>query len=173
MEFGFWALCGLFVLCVATRTTYELAKKAERVDASRTFLLALVFVAMFLLWTSWFVMCPRDPWAFRLPSIARWAGLGVVVAGWGLAIGALVQLRGVENIDHLVTTGLFARIRHPMYMGFVFWILGWAVYNGAALCLIVGVLAIGNIAYWSLLEDAALEATYGEQYRDYRQGTWF
>ena len=29
-----------------------------------------------------------------------------------LAVGALIQLGGVENIDHLVTTGFFGTVRH-------------------------------------------------------------
>ncbi len=38
----------------------------------------------------------------------------------------MIQLKGLENINHLVTTGLFSKIRHPMYDGFILWILGWA-----------------------------------------------
>jgi len=90
-----------------------------------------------------------------------------------LAVGGLVQLRGVEHIDHLVTTGLFSRIRHPMYAGFVLWIVGWATSYGALGSLTVGALCIGNILYWRHLEENALEAQYGERYRAYRLGTWF
>jgi hypothetical protein len=70
---------------------------------------------MFLLWTSWFSLCPLDPWPIPLPDWLRRLGFGVCSLGLVLAIGALVQLRGLENVKHLVTGGLFARIRHPMY----------------------------------------------------------
>jgi protein-S-isoprenylcysteine O-methyltransferase Ste14 len=90
-----------------------------------------------------------------------------------LALGALFQLKGVENIDHLVTTGLFSRLRHPMYTGFILWILGWAIFYGAVASLVVGCVGIGNILFWGRLEDANLEARYGKSYREYRQGTWF
>jgi protein-S-isoprenylcysteine O-methyltransferase Ste14 len=79
----------------------------------------------------------------------------------------------VENVDHLVTTGLFAKIRHPMYAGFILWIVGWATTYGAFVSLAAGVLCIGNILYWRHLEEGALEACYGARYRDYRAGTWF
>jgi protein-S-isoprenylcysteine O-methyltransferase Ste14 len=79
----------------------------------------------------------------------------------------------VENIDHLVTTGLFSRIRHPMYAGFILWIVGWVVRDGAVVSLAVGLVGIGNILYWRRLEERALESGYGEVYRTYRQQTWF
>jgi protein-S-isoprenylcysteine O-methyltransferase Ste14 len=82
-------------------------------------------------------------------------------------------LKGVENINHLVTTGLFSRIRHPMYAGFILWIFGWAIYHGALLSIIVGFMGIGNILYWRRLEEAELELRYGENYRRYRKETWF
>jgi protein-S-isoprenylcysteine O-methyltransferase Ste14 len=108
-----------------------------------------------------------------VPDALRWAGLALVVVGWLLALGALAQLRGVENIDHLVTTGLFSRLRHPMYMGFVLWILGWAMFHGAAASLLPGLLGIMNVQHWRHLEDAKLETAYGETYRAYRDSTWF
>jgi hypothetical protein len=88
-------------------------------------------IVMILLWMSWFGMCPLDPLQLALPGILRQIGLGLLIVGLVLALGALAQLRGVENIDYLVTTGLFSKIRHPMYTGFMLWILGWAVYHNA------------------------------------------
>jgi protein-S-isoprenylcysteine O-methyltransferase Ste14 len=167
---------GLLVLHLVgllTRTSYELLKKAGRVDTGSKTLFACIFAAMSLLWIGWFAMCPFDPCVLRMPSVARWIGLGFVILGWGLGIGAVVQLRGLENIDHLVTTGLFSRIRHPLYTGFILWILGWGVFHGAGLSLAVGILSIGNILYWRRWEDEALESRYGVLYKEYRARTWF
>jgi protein-S-isoprenylcysteine O-methyltransferase Ste14 len=108
-----------------------------------------------------------------LPDLVRWIGLGALIAGLGLALGALAQLRGVENIDHLVTGGLFSKLRHPMYAGFILWILGWAIFQGAAVSLVVGLVGIGNILYWRRLEEADMGSRYGQTYRRYCQGTWF
>ena len=90
-----------------------------------------------------------------------------------LFLAGLIQLRGVENIDHLVTTGFFAGVRHPMYLGFTLWILGWAVFWGAFVSLAVGLVGIGNILLWRHLEERHLEKRYGEAYRSYRARTWF
>jgi protein-S-isoprenylcysteine O-methyltransferase Ste14 len=171
---------GTFLLCnalcligLATRTTYETLKKAGRVDTKNPVIFAVVYVAMCVMLTSWPFLCPRDPWPIALPGFVRGIGFGLVAAALVLAIGGLVQLRGLENIDHLVTTGLFARIRHPMYTGFLLWIVGWVVREGAGVSLAVGLVCIGNILYWRRLEEDALDAAYGEDYRAYRRRTWF
>lgn len=155
------------------RTSYELLKKAGRVNPKNTIIFALVFAVMCLMWASWFILCPLDPFGLTLPELVRWVGLGVVILGLGLAIGGIVQLRGLENISHLVTTGWFSKLRHPIYTGFILWILGWAVYHAAIVSLVIGFLGIGNILYWRRLEEESLEARYGEGYRTYRRETWF
>ena len=164
---------GLYLGSLIIRTGYELLKKASKVNPKSMIIFAAVFAAMCLLWISWFSLCPLDPFRFALPDIVRWVGLGMLIMGLGLAIGGVVQLRGLENINHLVTAGLFSKLRHPVYTGFILWILGWALYHGAVVSLAIGFVGIGNILYWRWLEEENLESGYGEGYRRYRQGTWF
>lgn len=173
MNTEFLVLLILYVACLATRSTYEVFKKAGRVNLKSKILFSLIFSVMCLMWISWFMMCLVDPYAINVPVTVRWIGFGVFLVAWGLALGALIQLRGLEDIDHLVTGGLFSRLRHPMYTGFILWIVGWSVYHGAVLSLLVGVLGIANILYWRRLEDASMESRYGNLYREYRKGTWF
>jgi protein-S-isoprenylcysteine O-methyltransferase Ste14 len=139
MAFPFPVFLVLYLVCLTTRTSYELFKKRGLVITGSTMLFAAIFTVMCLMWVCWFSMCPLDPWRLDVPRLARWIDLSAFTVGWGLAIGALIQLRGLEDIDHLVTTGLFSRLRHPMYTGFILWILGWAMYHGAALSLGAGV----------------------------------
>jgi len=173
MNNEFLVLLVLYVSSLTTRSTYEVFKKAGRVDLKNRILFYLIFSVMCLMWVSWFMMCVVDPYAIILPVTVGWIGFGVFLVGWGLALGALIQLRGLEDIDHLVTGGLFVKLRHPMYTGFILWIVGWSVYHGAAVSLVVGVLGIANILYWRRLEDASMESRYGNLYREYRKGTWF
>jgi protein-S-isoprenylcysteine O-methyltransferase Ste14 len=173
MTTGFIALVALFLLALSIRTGYEMLKKAGKVNPKSVNLFLFILLTMCVLWISWFAMCPRDPLHLVLPGFVRWIGLGLLIVGLGSAVGALVQLKGVENIDHLVTTGLFSRLRHPMYLGFILWIFGWAIYHGAAASLIAGFVGIGNFIYWRHLEEKHLESVYGEEYREYRRKTWF
>ncbi len=173
MNTAYLIFLGLFVLGLVIRTSYERLKKAGRVDNSSRIVFALIFASMFLMWAGWFNMCPLDPLRLTLPGPLPWIGLGVQVLGWGLAIVSVIQLRGLENIDHLVKTGLFSKIRHPMYTGFILWIIGSVMYHGAIVSLAAGLVGIGNILYWQGLEEKALESQFGDDYRAYRTGTWF
>jgi protein-S-isoprenylcysteine O-methyltransferase Ste14 len=118
---SFLGLVALYLAALAVRTSYELLKKAGRVDPRNQALFFMILLDMIVLWASWFTACSIDPVRFVLPAVVRGAGLAVLVAGLVLAVGALIQLGGVENIDHLVTTGFFGGVRHPMYLGFILW----------------------------------------------------
>jgi protein-S-isoprenylcysteine O-methyltransferase Ste14 len=168
----------LLVVCLCLtglliRDVYELLKQAGKIDTKNKAIFVMLVIAMSVMLLSWPVMCPLDPWRIAVPAAARWTGIGMLAISAVLMLGALLQLRGVENIDHLVTSGLFSRLRHPMYTGFILWIAGWIVLFGAAASLIAGLAAIGSILWWRHLEECALVAAYGEDYRRYRQRTWF
>jgi protein-S-isoprenylcysteine O-methyltransferase Ste14 len=163
----------LYLGGLIVRTSYERLKKAGKVDRKSKITFSIVFAAMCLLWASWFSLCSLDPLRIAVPALARWVALGMFLIGLGLSIGGLFQLRGLENINRLSTTGLFRKLRHPIYTGFILWILSWAIYHGAVISLIFGIVGIGNVMYWQRLEEDSLEIRYGEEYRRYRQGTWF
>jgi protein-S-isoprenylcysteine O-methyltransferase Ste14 len=173
MKGRFLGAVTLFLAALAIRTSYELLKKAGWIDPRSQTLFIAILLDMLVLWASWFLMCPLDPIRLGLPAIVTWTGLALLVGGLLLALGALVQLGGVENIDHLVTTGFFSRVRHPMYLGFTLWIFGWALFHGAGLSLLVGLVGIGNILFWRRLEEKHLETGFGDAYRAYRARTWF
>jgi protein-S-isoprenylcysteine O-methyltransferase Ste14 len=173
MKGNYSGVVAFYLAALAIRTSYELLKKAGRLDPRSHTLFAFILLDMIVLWASWFTMCPMEPVRLVVPAIVAGVGLAVLGGGLVLAVGALIQLRGVENIDHLVTTGFFARVRHPMYLGFTFWILGWALFWGAIASLAVGLVGIGNVLLWRHLEEQQLETSYGEAYRTYRARTWF
>ena len=162
-----------FVACLSLRTGYEGLKEAGKIDPENKLIFAGIFTVMSVLWISWFLLCPRDPYAMTLPSWVHLGGRAVFLTGMILAVGAFLQLRALENVKHLVTNRFFSRLRHPMYTGFILWIIGWSVYHGAMLSLLIGCLGIANIFYWRRLEDARLLLQHGEAYREYSRKTWF
>jgi protein-S-isoprenylcysteine O-methyltransferase Ste14 len=173
MENNYLILIVVFVTCLFIRMGYELLKEARKINPESKPIFAIILTVMCSLWVSWFALCPADPFQFNLPEAVRWLGFALFGIGMVIAVGALVQLRGVENIDHLVTTGLFSKIRHPMYAGFILWILGWSIYHGAIVSLAFGLFAVANILYWRRLEETRLLAEYGDTYEQYRLTTWF
>jgi protein-S-isoprenylcysteine O-methyltransferase Ste14 len=173
MKSGYFIVLGTYLAGLAIRTCYEILKKSGKVNPKSTILFIIVLLGMCSFWISWFAMCPLDPLKISMSESVRWFSFGIFLAGLVLAVGALIQLRGVENINHLVTTGLFSKLRHPMYVGFIFWIFGWATYHGAGVSFIAGLVGIGNIFYWRHLEEIHLKKSYGDKYLIYCKQTWF
>ena len=173
MMSGFLGLVALYLATLVVRTSYELLKRAGRVDPKSQALFFVILLDMIAMWMSWFAACSMDPVRLVMPAIVHLAGLVILGVGLVLAVGALRQLGGVENIDHLVTAGFFSRLRHPMYLGFTLWIIGWAVYQGAIVGLAVGLAGIANILLGRHFEEQHLESRYGDAYRAYQARTWF
>ena len=83
-------------------------KKAGKVDESDRRVVGGVFVAMAVLWVSWFAMCPQDPLRAPLLAAVRWSGLGLVVSHQTVSRrqrgGILVQRAvGVRRHNGIVT----------------------------------------------------------------------
>src|ERR1700691_2068343 len=86
---------------------------------------------------------------------------------------SLTQLGGLPEIlpDHnqrLVTTGIRARVRHPVYLGHLCEMLAWSLGTGLAACWALTAFAIVSGVVMIHLEDAELENRFGEEYRQYR-----
>jgi protein-S-isoprenylcysteine O-methyltransferase Ste14 len=86
----------------------------------------------------------------------------------------LPQLSGLPEIlrDHsqqrLVTTGIRARVRHPVYLGHLCEMLAWSVGTGLAVCWALTAFAIVTGTVMIKMEDQELEKRFGEEYRQYR-----
>jgi protein-S-isoprenylcysteine O-methyltransferase Ste14 len=173
MNAAYLNLVVLFLLSLSIRSSYELLKDTGKINPESKPLFAFIFLVMCALWICWFTLCPLDPFKVDLPETVRWTGFVLFMAGMGLAFGALFQLRGLENISHLVTSGLFSRLRHPMYTGFILWIVGWSIFHNAVVSLLIGVMGIANVLFWRQLEEKRLLVCYGDTYRHYRLTTWF
>ena len=91
-----------------------------------------------------------------------------------LAVALFFSSRTViqkERPDHVVDTGPFRRVRHPLYLAAL---LGFAAIAISSLSLISLVLLIPIFAFYNNIasyEEKLLEARFGESYRDYERRT--
>ncbi len=88
-------------------------------------------------------------------------GMGLVFAGWSK----------IHRTEGLVTSGLYAYVRHPQYTGMFFiiigWILHWATFVTVLMCPVLLVM------YYrlALREERELLLQYGSEYQTYCQNT--
>ena len=83
-------------------------------------------------------------------------------------LGGLPEVRANRSHDRLVTTGIRARVRHPVYLGHLCEMLAWSIGTGLIVCWLLTAFAIVTGAVMIRLEDAELEKRFGEAFRNYR-----
>jgi protein-S-isoprenylcysteine O-methyltransferase Ste14 len=83
-------------------------------------------------------------------------------------LGGLPEIQRHPSERHLVTTGIRARLRHPVYLGHLCEMLAWSLGTGLAVCWALTALATVTGAVMIRMEDEELESRFGEEYRLYR-----
>lgn len=113
---------------------------------------------------------------WRLPIAKATARVvGYPLFGLGLALNLLSLLalkRGfggeIEPVTELVTSGIYARLRHPMYVSFALTMLALDVLLRSILGILFTILAFLPSMVWrARLEERALAQHFGEAWKDY------
>lgn len=110
-------------------------------------------------------------------DLSRYIGTVLVIVGIsfiGLAryqLGRSFSIRAEAH--HLVTTGLYSKVRNPIYVfGMVLWVGVILVFHQPRLWAVLVVLVIMQTIR-ARREAKVLEAAFGDAYREYRRKTWF
>jgi protein-S-isoprenylcysteine O-methyltransferase Ste14 len=90
-----------------------------------------------------------------------------------LFVVGLLTIKTLESYDNdLVTAGIYSRIRHPMYLAFMLWLIGLPLFFGGLFSLILAPLFIANVLWWRYFEEKELEERF-PAYIDYKRATLF
>jgi protein-S-isoprenylcysteine O-methyltransferase Ste14 len=113
-----------------------------------------------------------------VPDIVRIsAGALFFAAGVAVAVAGVISFRRAEttvnplkpeSATSLVSTGVFAVTRNPMYLGLLLALVGWAMYLAAPVPL------IGPVGFWLYIdrfqivpEERALKKLFGNHFDEY------
>lgn len=111
-----------------------------------------------------------SPWN-RLGLILIAVGLGLDVVAASMFWSAHTPLRPTERPTALVTGGVYRLTRNPMYLGMVLILAGLALALGSATPWTAPlVFALWIERCFIRAEERAMEALFGESYREYRSG---
>lgn len=101
-----------------------------------------------------------------------------LVAGAAFAVlGVLAFSRASTTVDPtrpeassvLVTGGVYRYTRNPMYVGFLFMLVGWGLYLSNAYALVFTALFIGYMNQFQIQpEEKALESIFGAEFLAYK-----
>ncbi|MBN2551680.1 MAG: isoprenylcysteine carboxylmethyltransferase family protein [Spirochaetales bacterium] len=147
---------------------YSYKKDAELFD------LRWLLIVTFLGYLGWGYWSAADPVKMNIPSaVSLPAGVSLAVVGMAVFLYSELRKHGVGDRDTLVTTGIYAKIRHPMYIGLVLLHLGYPlIFKSFTACLSTLLWAL-IIAAWTHFEEKNLERRFGQRYVRYKRQTWF
>ena len=123
-------------------------------------------------------MDARDLWVLPGGDVTRWIGFALLTAGVTLRLGPMLELgrRFVSVValqpgHSLHTSGFYARVRHPSYVGILLMDLGFAGVFRSAIAL-----ALMPVVFWMFrrrmdVEEAFMVEQFGMEYREYMEHT--
>jgi protein-S-isoprenylcysteine O-methyltransferase Ste14 len=82
-------------------------------------------------------------------------------------LGGLPEILRDQSQQRLVTTGVRAHVRHPVYLAHLCEMLAWSLGTGLAVCWALTAFAIVTGTVMIRMEDQELEKRFGEEYRRY------
>ena len=112
-------------------------------------------------------------------SVRLSASVILFVIGIAISQSAIIEFRRAqttvnplkpETATSLVSTGIFARTRNPMYLGMLIGLLAWAVYLASALALLGPVAFALFITRFQIIpEERVMHTLFGSAFSGYTQ----
>jgi protein-S-isoprenylcysteine O-methyltransferase Ste14 len=104
-------------------------------------------------------------------------GIGLIIPSFIFLLAAFYQLGSslavTAQARELVTTGLYAKIRHPIYIFGALLFLGFAMVSRDVLTCVLFVIVLADGMRRARKENRVLEEEFGDAYRAYRSHVWF
>jgi protein-S-isoprenylcysteine O-methyltransferase Ste14 len=174
-----WLLCvpyssiPLFWLLIHPRTDYW---RSRKYSPYRILLPAWmgIWILLSLITFRWQgVTLYSTPWTW-VPAVALF-GVGFWLYSQSGGHFSAAQLSGFAELrldgpqQRLVTTGIRAHVRHPVYLAHLCEMLAWSLGTGLAVCYGLTAFAVVTGAVMIRMEDEELEKRFGEEYTAYRR----
>jgi protein-S-isoprenylcysteine O-methyltransferase Ste14 len=128
---------------------------------------------------AWFLFA-RGRWTFLAEPDAAVAVAGALLALTGALFAAWAKARlgrlfspqlGVQQDHRLVTSGPYAVVRHPIYLGLIDFIIGSALYFNDAGLMLVALLFTVYFTAQLRIEERMFEQHFGDEWRSYTART--
>ena len=173
---GLWLLFVAYWALAAVGIKRSASGRSWRREIGLRLIMLLLIVALLQSRSlrEWLAQTQRSA---RHSAILGWTGVALCVLGFGLAINARRHLgrnwgmpMSRKEQPELITSGPYARVRHPIYSGLILAMLGSAMGVNvfwAPLLVLIGAYFI----YSARREEAVMLQLFPEQYAAYRART--
>lgn len=124
----------------------------------------------------------RLPKTFVAPNAVTWLGgvgligIGLAVLGWAIRHLSLRRAFGVEIYaspaeSTLITSGPYAYVRNPLYLGVTISLIGWTLLLQSVVLAVATALMIMHFIFVAKWEERELLSRLGAKYDNYRRDT--
>jgi protein-S-isoprenylcysteine O-methyltransferase Ste14 len=114
----------------------------------------------------------EPPW-----TVQRIMGLSLAIPSFLLLVIARIQLGRAFSVraraSTLVTTGIYSRIRNPIYFFSTLTLAGIVIWSSRLWLLLGFIVLIPLQTYRSRNEERVLSEKFGASYLEYKRKTWF
>jgi protein-S-isoprenylcysteine O-methyltransferase Ste14 len=172
MDFVYCAFFSIAFLCFLYHTSVHALQHYGKIRIGKGLHIG-IDISMFAGWLSYFYVS-FSTMTLSL-SFASYGGLALLIFGFYLFIASSKQVhkRLHEGKGGLVTTGVYSKIRHPMYLGQILMLIGAPLFGDSFLTLILSPLLIVQLLVWRHLDEKELVKEFPEEHAAYRKKTWF
>jgi protein-S-isoprenylcysteine O-methyltransferase Ste14 len=134
---------------------------------------AMILAIAWITWVWHEIRFYSLPWMWIPAALLLLCGLGtyrkVFSEFGGHKLSGEAELRPEEHAQTLVTSGLHARMRHPIYFAHLCNLAGWALGSGLVVCFVLlGINLLITFPLMICMEERELERRFGENFRNYK-----
>lgn len=134
-----------------------------------------VFVAIYSPWTP-FVLFPQTKWLVthtlwmsrELRAVLFDVGWVLIAVGFAVFIGSYAYFYSIRGRVGLVTTGPYAVVRHPQYLGIFLGLTGFVLLGVRPIAVIAWITAVCTYLALMIYEEGENARRFGEAYHAYR-----
>lgn len=111
--------------------------------------------------------------SYEIPStLVDYIGVFVAVAGIILCLAGIIPFRSVpkmmcQDVGALTKSGIYHWSRNPQYVGYLLFLLGFALTDWSIWCLAALLVVAISLHLLVLIEEEHLRRVFGEQYIDF------
>lgn len=115
----------------------------------------------------------------KLPQVVSYFGIGLMLAGIIIRLWAVLTLKRSFTLSvqtskeqHLITTGIYEKVRNPAYTGSICSLIGTAL--GLRGMIALAIVLIFSMACYSariFVEEGALKTHFGDEFAEYEKRT--
>lgn len=161
--------------CIASYQAIRRPRIAWEMEVERMERKAKFFIILPMVFIAWLIFDSAQSYSDLTPL--RIVGLIIAILNFTVLTIARLQLGNSFSLTpqamKLVTHGLYARIRNPIYVFSAIGIVGLFLYLNKPYLLLILLSVIPLQLYRAHAEAHVLEQRFGEEYRRYKATTWF